>query len=54
MSAELQDLGKQLVVNCEGHCWVSSIGQSQVTFRGNLNSIKNTLEQALRVIEEWL
>lgn len=52
MSAELQDLGKQLVINCEGNCWVSSLSQNQVTFKGNINSIKNTLEQALKAIKE--
>lgn len=51
MTCELVDLGKQLVVNCEGNCWVSSSGQGQVSFRGNVNSIRKTLVEALAALD---
>lgn len=52
MASELVDLGKQLVVNCEGNCWVSSSGNGQVTFRGNVNSILRTLELAIEALKK--
>lgn len=52
MSSELQDLGKQLVVNVEPGCWVSSLGQLQFTLRGDVSKIERTLELALIALRQ--